>query len=282
MAESAKSKTSEQRQQRGISLPRALFLLLILIAVGFLVSGILRVPAGPATGTSLLNAAAVHPTTRPIIRVATYNIHSGVGADGRADFSRTADALRGFDLIALNEVRGENQIELLGEKLAMPSLFAPTERQWWHDSFGNALLCSLPTTHWQRIPLPGSVGRGCRNVLLVKITIEEKPINVLLTHIDRGTDRQEQLRTVIELFLSLTEPAIVMGDFNTETTDAQLLRLSSMPGVEDAVGKILGPKTPKNRIDWIFTRGLRCRDAGLNDNGASDHPLAWAELELTR
>lgn len=272
--------TSPVQNRRTLKLSHVLICILALVAAGILAGGAIRVRSGPASGTILLNSTFAHPTTRPILRVATYNIHSGIGADGHADLNRTADALRGFDLIALNEVRGESQIELLGQKLTMPSLFAPTERQWWHDSFGNAFLCSLPTTHWQRIPLAGSVGRGCRNLLLAKIAMQDKTINVLLTHIDRGTDRQEQLRTTIELFLSLAEPAIVMGDFNTEATDPQLRRLTNTPGVEDPVGKILQAKTPKDRIDWIFTRGLHCRAAGLKDNGASDHPLACAELEL--
>jgi hypothetical protein len=64
---------------------------------------------------------------------------------------------------------------------------------------------------------------------------------------------------------------------NSEAGEAELRRLLAAPGVIDAVGQKLGAAAPP-RIDWIFVRGLRVLDAGLRDNGASDHPMAWAEL----
>ena len=45
----------------------------------------------------------------------------------------------------------------------------------------------------------------------------------------------------------------------------------------DAVGQKLGP-APRRESIVIFVRGLRVLDAGLRDDGASDHPLAWAEV----
>lgn len=56
------------------------------------------------------------------------------------------------------------------------------------------------------------------------------------------------------------------------------------PGITDPVGRFLGPerieRQAPGRIDWIFARGFRCVDAGIVDNGASGHPMVWAELEL--
>ena len=48
--------------------------------------------------------------------------------------------------------------------------------------------------------------------------------------------------------------------------------------VLDPIGRTLGSQAPP-RIDWILARGLRTVDAGMRDQGASDHPLVWAELE---
>ena len=102
---------------------------------------------------------------------------------------------------------------------------------------------------------------------------------MLLTHIARSDDhtRQQQLREVIDLYLALPEPAILLGDLNSEAADPEIRRLLAAPGVIDAVGQKLGSGAPP-RIDWIFVRGLRVLDAGLRDDGASDHPLAWAEV----
>jgi hypothetical protein len=50
--------------------------------------------------------------------------------------------------------------------------------------------------------------------------------------------------------------------------------------VVDAVGTALG-EPPSGVVDWIFVRGFRPVEGGLRDEGASDHPLLWAELEFT-
>lgn len=67
---------------------------------------------------------------------------------------------------------------------------------------------------------------------------------------------------------------------NSDAADPQIRQLLHTLGVSDALGEKLGNKAPSERIDWIIVRGLRCVDAGIRDNGASDHPLVWAELEL--
>jgi endonuclease/exonuclease/phosphatase (EEP) superfamily protein YafD len=96
--------------------------------------------------------------------------------------------------------------------------------------------------------------------------------------------KKRWLRAVIALYLALDEPAILVGDMNSDADDPQIRQLSDTPGVDDPVGGLLGPeileKDAPRRIDWIFTRGLRCVDAGIRDDGASDHPMIWAELEL--
>ena len=161
----------------------------------------------------------------------------------------------------------------------MPWLFAPATRDWHTLDFGNGLLTSLPVESWQRIPLAANNGRGYRNAVLVRLRQREQTISVLLTHIARSDDltRQQQLRQTIDLYLTLPAPAIFLGDLNSEATEPEILRLLAAPGVIDAVGQTLGPAAPP-RIDFVFVRGLRVLDAGLRDLGASDHPMAWAEV----
>jgi endonuclease/exonuclease/phosphatase family metal-dependent hydrolase len=242
--------------------------------------------AGPAEGTAIIGTAS--PATRPsVLRIATFNIHSGVGADGRLDLGRTARALAGFDLIALNEVRGampwrpQSQAHALAGQLQLAWLFAPTERQWGSDAFGNALLTSRPVASWKRLPLDHSPGRGFRSVLLADVSFAGATLHVLITHIDRGADRGRQLRAVSDMFLKQPEPALLMGDFNTPPADPLIQALQSTPGVIDPLGQKLAGNPP-DRIDWIFARGLQARDAGILDNGASDHPLVWAELQADK
>src|SRR5438105_4253270 len=128
-----------RRARRGRRLMRAL---LVLAVVAALASGVFRTATGPASG--VFSSEQNRTTQRAVIRVATYNIHSGIGADGRRDLDRTASALKGFDLVGLNEVRGallgDDEAAILGKRLGMSWIFSPTERHWWYDDFGNAAL----------------------------------------------------------------------------------------------------------------------------------------------
>ena len=196
-----------------------------------------------------------------------------------------AACLKDLDFVALNEVHGprlwerDNQAALLGRRLGLQWLFAPATRDWHTIDFGNGLLTSLPVESWERIPLTADNGRGYRNAVHLQLQQREQTIHVLLTHIARSDDiiRQQQLRQAIDLYLALPGPAIFLGDLNSEAAEPEIRRLLAVPGVVDAVGQKLGPRAPP-RIDWIFVRGLRVLDAGLRDEGASDHPLAWAEV----
>src|ERR1700733_13361623 len=130
-----------------------------LLILGLFYVGNRRVPTGGASGAQFSQpwpAGLLEPQT---LRVATYNIDGGVGIDGRYDLHRIADAIRGYDLIGLNEVHGslfgppQNQAEELGTELGLPWLYAPAERRWFHDSFGNAVISMVPVPRWLRLPL---------------------------------------------------------------------------------------------------------------------------------
>ncbi|HVC99016.1 MAG TPA: endonuclease/exonuclease/phosphatase family protein [Pirellulales bacterium] len=245
-----------------------------------------RVDCGPASGTSFSGNAANEINDPSTLRIATFNIHGGQGGDGRFDLGRTALALGGFDLVGLNEVHGRyaweplDQAEWLGRELHTHWLFAPTEQRWWHYQFGNAVLSKLPIKFWQRLPLPRRHARSFRNAVVVTCEFQGRALHVVVTHLDRSDprDRQEQWQTIAGLFLALAEPAVLMGDMNTQELEAPLARLLTAQGVHDPLREILGETGP--RIDWILTRGLRTIDAGIDDGGASDHPRVWAEVSL--
>jgi len=321
----SESRTPVAQPESNPQLPRRLAIatILALVLVFILATGLMRTGAGNASGPALSGTPSTRAATRKTLRIATLNIHSGVGRDGRRDLDRTAQALRGFDIVALNEVRGtslfggQDQAHFLAQKLAIPCLFAPAERQWWHDSFGNAVLCNMPVTHWNRNPLPGSFGRGYKNIVTLRLPFAGRNLTVLVTHIDRQKDRESQLRIVVDRFLEAELPAILLGDFNTRADDV-LFRalLASAPPSPGPFAPVAPPPRPArgptpgsapfppavaplwtsglvpspaidpfppqdspDRVDWILLRGLKCRDAGIIDTPASDHPLLWVEVE---
>jgi endonuclease/exonuclease/phosphatase family metal-dependent hydrolase len=231
-------------------------------------------------------------SVRKTLRVGTFNLHGCKGLDGRKDVDRTAKCLENLDFAALEEVHGpgffggEDQAALLGKRLKMAWLFAPAVRQWYLLESGNGFLTSLPVTFWQRIPLQSHRDYSFRNVVFLGLKQKnhngrERIVRILVTHVNQrhDEDRQAQLRAVIALFLSLQEPAILLGDLNSNSHDPQIKQLTEKDGITEAVGKILNLDDDPHRIDWIFCRGLKCLHAGILENDASDHPMVWAELE---
>ncbi len=259
-------------------------LLLATALGGVIYHASLHVSTGPAEGTSIHGRTAGSPEG-PTIRIGTFNIHGGKGRDGSRDLARTAECLRGLDFVGLNEVHGprlwqrQNQAQRLGQELNMAWLFAPAVRTWHHMESGNGLLSSVPVAFWQRIPLAREHDHSHRNALLVGLEHQGRTIHVLLSHISRRHDaeRQAQLRAVIALFLALDEPAVLLGDLNSTAEDPQILQLLQTAGVSDPLGEFLGREALQSeaprRIDWIFSRGLHCIEAGIIDEGASDHPM---------
>ena len=270
---------------------RAALVLTLLLAIVYW-QGSTKRPTGAASGARLNQVSGMaaidneSDASQRTIRVANFNIHGGRGPDGQLNLARTAAQLTGYDLIGLNEVRGQrwrtsvDQAQLLGEELDLAWLFAPTERRWGRDDFGNGLLAWRADVHWQRIPLPKPSSHTNRNFVWAQLPVGNVTVNVLVTHLERGdtAERHLQLQSLGQLFLSLAGPAILMGDLNSTADDPQLRQLLAAPGVRDALTE-RGLVSPQ-RNDWILVRGLTVLDAGLIDRGASDHPLAWAELEV--
>jgi endonuclease/exonuclease/phosphatase family metal-dependent hydrolase len=259
----------------------------ILLAALVIWQGLIKRPTAPAFGISL------HPISNPIVpsgdvlRVATFNIAGGVSpTDNRFDLDRTAKYLHNYDLIGLQEVHGaavmdwRDQAKILGQTLRMPWLFAPSERRWWHDYFGNGLLCDLPVTSWQRLPLSTSISESNRSMLRAIVIWHGHPLWVINTHLDRHADHDIELCAVIAAFYDSPTPSILLGDLNIDAdpTDQQLNQVRHDPTVTDALGIGMGDKLHASN-DWIFARGLSCVAAGMADDDASDHKVIWADLK---
>ncbi len=244
-----------------------------------------RWPTAAAQGGPLLGVVASSPA-RSQLRVATFNIHAGKDAAGHLDLSRTAAALSGLqlDVVGLNEVSAcavwndQNQADLLGQQLSLSSLFAPCERRYGRDWYGNGMLSSFPVSQWQRTPLPATQERGHRAMLRAAVDWNGTTVNFLITHIDRRRDRAAQLQVVADEFLQLTPPAVLLGDLNSTADDSMMRRLLATDGVADPLS--IAGFDGQSRIDWILTRGFRSSAAGVVADGASDHPAYWAQLSL--
>lgn len=218
------------------------------------------------------------------LKLASFNIHGGKGSDGVLDLRRISSVIENVDFAGLYEVRATsggvpNQAASLATFIKGSWVYAPSERQWWTDHFGNALLHTIPLKNVVTIPLVNTRGKAFRNAVLSIVPLDQTDVRILSVHIDRGRDRMAQLKTIIDLFLSLEEPCVVMGDFNSTSAELQLDKLMHGTAIHSPLHEELGSRLPSQNIDWIFTRGLKTLSAELVENSASDHPAVRAELE---
>ncbi len=259
----------------------------LLLAVAAIFDGSRCTPADPNKPIQIVGSASLESDSA-VLRVGTFNIHSGRGRDRKTDLARTASVFKTpLDVVGLNEVRGTwsqslgpNQAEQLSQLWGMQSAFMPTERRWWHDHFGNALLTRLSIRQIQRLPLPGLRGKAFRCAALSQVEFQKQTVQLLTVHIDSQSDREPQLQAVISMFLALQAPAILMGDLNSTSDDPQMGELLAHPDVVDAQQETPLDARGRKRIDWILARGLRCRSGKVVENDASDHPALVAEFEI--
>jgi endonuclease/exonuclease/phosphatase family metal-dependent hydrolase len=230
-----------------------------------------RLPTGNASGSATHAMSTTAPST---LRVAAFNIHSGIGRDDKLDLSRAAKLLRGYDLICLNEVR-PGQTEELSELLHLTGLFAPTEQRYFRDSFGSAALFEQSIPNWTRTQLPGPEDGPFRNMIQFSIPFGAETLSVIFTHVGRDEETEPQLKAVTEAFLALKPPALLAGDLNLQPQDPLLRPLIRAPGVTDPLTR----RRLTKRLEHILLRGVAWMDAGLVKNDASDHPLVWVEIK---
>jgi len=198
-------------------------------------------------------------TSNPALRLATWNIHMGVGRDGKRDLARTARVIKQMDLhlIGLQEVdnhlgEGGDDLGLLEKLTGMAAVAGPTMQHHTGD-YGNALLTSLPVHNIERFDLSVK-HREPRGLLIAHQDWQGNPLQVAVTHLGlRPGERRQQVRRLIEcLSAEERKPFILMGDFNE-----WLFWGRPMRWLRDHFGPASSPRTfptrwPLFRLDHIL------------------------------
>ncbi|MDJ0957412.1 MAG: endonuclease/exonuclease/phosphatase family protein [Arenicellales bacterium] len=242
------------------------------------------IPKRTAARSGVLDFIPNSQLQRPTqsLQVATYNIHGTKGMDGVRDLNRTAQAIKGADIVALQEVHTcwkSNQAERLATTIGLGYLFIPTLRRWFRDYRGNGLLTRFPVKHWQTHLLPNVAGHRYRVYSIAEVVLDNKILSILFTHLHTRKGREQQLKIVLDHFGSLPLPAILLGDLNTTGEDPTFKENLPADAI-DAVGNALGSQDSAERIDWILVRGLDINSGGYLGKGVSDHPYYWVEVLL--
>ena len=272
------------------------------LALGLvLLCGLLVATGGPA--------GAVPPAVS--VTVLSFNMHTGIGADGVLDLGRTAAAIRdsGADIVGLQEVdvhwaaRSDfrDQARDLADALDMRVFFAPI-----YDlppatdgaprrRYGVAILSRHPVrhteNHWitrlstqDQNPAPAPAPGFAEAVVLVRGV----PVHVYSTHLDYRPDpavRELQVADTLEI-LGQDGPRanqVLLGDFNAEPSAPELGPLWTAVVDAGDAGPTYPADAPAKRIDYVaVSPGIHVTHTEVLDTPASDHRPVLAELSIRR
>src|SRR5215813_12087874 len=255
--------------------------------------------------TALLAAAwLLVPSSSPAgtLRVLTYNIHHGAGADGVFDLNRIASVISAAnpDIVSLQEVDNDvprtnniNEVAKLAELTGMQSYFAKA-RSLDGGSYGDGVLLrpGLEIVSSQNFALPNPDNTEPRVVAQLGLSFDSNPataeFNFFATHLahDSTAGRQQSATFINGLVSSSTVPAILAGDmnFNPGSTAFNIIDNQWL----DATNISNSGKNRDNQIDYVFYRSSSQWNVTkpgqfiLNSttNVASDHDPMLAVLDL--
>ena len=229
-----------------------------------------------------------------MLKIASYNIHKGVGLDRLRRPDRVIDVLNELDadVIALQEADrrfGARASALPAELLLAQSPYVPVELNrsahsiGWH---GNAILVRNDAeilTH-AHIELPTLEPRGA---VLAEIRIRGVRMRVVGMHLDlSGLWRRRQARSIIAALEARRPlPTILMGDLNEWTLHGGCLRDFAHHFRMAPTPPSFHTRRPVARLDRIMVdRSLHISSCGVHHSmkarRASDHLPIWAQIDF--
>jgi endonuclease/exonuclease/phosphatase family metal-dependent hydrolase len=225
------------------------------------------------------------------LRIATYNVHGGVGLDRRYDPARIARVIveMNADVVALQELQSRadtDMLDVLRRETRMHAIAAVTFRNA-HGDFGNGLLSRLPIVSNGRIELSVH-GREPRNAIDATVDCDGIPLRIIATHLGlQPSERREQSARLIAAAKQRPDVAtILLGDINDWTVPRHALRaLHTYFGESHAHATYpaLLPVLALDRI-WVCAPSAPARiDAHRSRTArvASDHLPLIAEMQLS-
>lgn len=158
---------------------------------------------------------------RAPLRIASYNIHIGIGRDGRFLPQRILAVLRELqaDVIALQEVQlgggGFDMLSYLASETGYHALAGPTLRHPVNGAYGNAVLTRHGVCSVQHIDLSFK-GREPRAAIDAALDCGGSSLRVIATHLGlRPAERRAQIKQLLLAFEhDPAMPTVLAGDLN--------------------------------------------------------------------
>jgi endonuclease/exonuclease/phosphatase family metal-dependent hydrolase len=225
------------------------------------------------------------------LRVATYNVHSGVGIDRRFRPQRIAEVIGELDpdVIALQEVLSpvrEFDVHALLREATGFHLAAMATMQLAGGTFGNALL-----SRWRILDAVEHgltvADREPRAAIDATIGLDAGKLRVIATHLGlRSAERREQLSRLVAILERRRDvPTLLLGDFNATRAKSRELRAHAEQFGKSSVLATFPSIAPVLPLDRIFAlHGAEIVDVGVHRSRrariASDHLPLVATIEV--
>jgi endonuclease/exonuclease/phosphatase family metal-dependent hydrolase len=240
-----------------------------------------------------------------LLRVATFNIHHGVGSDGILDLERVAATLEttSAQVVCLQEVDRHwgrrsghaDQAGWLARRLGMDHAYCavidadPFNPGGARRQYGVATLTAFPIQHSLRTLFHPPVAAGeQRGLLDIGVDVDGLPLRVLNTHLEVGSqsERLAQAAAIRDAVRDSPVHVLMLGDFNAEPSSQEiglvtqdLIDAWAVAGV--GRGLTFDAVTPHARIDYVLVPpSAEVRSAAVMATDASDHLPVVVEVVL--
>ena len=233
-----------------------------------------------------------HPSPCGILRIASYNVHRAIGADGRTDPERILAVLREIDadVIALQEVEahddGADMLAWLAAETGFRAIAGTTLLR--HDGhYGNGILTRCPVHRQAALrPLMARARAARRDRRGPRLRRADR-LRVVATHLGlRPAERREQVQQLLHLFKERPhDRSVLMGDLNEWFLWGRPLRRLHRHFDETPALATFPARLPVLALDRIWThprsmlRRVTCTRRALA-RAASDHLPLVATLDL--
>ena len=243
---------------------------------------------------------ATTPNIQSSITVMTFNIRFGCGREKLGEktfaflskctkkYDKIVAAIRSVDpdVVGLQEVNADGA-SLIAKALNMNYAYrihGPGYR------WGNAVLTKFKLMKSKRISI-GGAGTGNRSMVSAIGLVNDKTVAFTSIHVDHKLPGNTSIKKILGYLNSLTEPAILIGDFNIVPGSSKAKMLLDGTGLIDSatageyghMGTWGGPYG--KRIDYVFIQSkyFNALDAALvspEHQYASDHIAYYTVLDM--
>lgn len=241
------------------------------------------------------------------IRVMSYNIHTGVGIDGKFDLERIARLITEYniDIAGLQEVdqgvERTDRVDTMKKLSELTGMYAAFGMAipFQGGEYGNGILSRFPIIEKRNHPYTFEQTGEHRALLCVFLEYKNDTLLVMNTHLDHRPDDTERIKSIGEILEIASAykhlPIFVIGDINDIPGSNAISKIKeSFRDVWDEAGEGAGytfhTEDLNRRIDYIFyptrddknTAGIYFRPihAYTIQTPASDHLPVVAEFEV--